>query len=86
MLGPIALGKTTLMLREKIITVAVRVIKHTSFIDFIESGKTNDRTILFYIDFLFLFMNSEYAGFFRLGEQTETGESYRHCGIKNEKK
>ena len=45
-MGAVALATTTLTLREIIIKIAVPLIKHTSFIDFGESGKNTDRFFL----------------------------------------
>ena len=43
--------------RENLIQVSKHLIKHTLFINFGENGKYTNRTILFDIKFVFLFMN-----------------------------
>ena len=57
MLSAVTLSKPTVMFRDNLIKVTMHLIKHTPFINFGESGKDTNGTMIFDIKFAFLFMN-----------------------------
>ena len=65
MLSVVTLSESTLMFRENLIEVTIHLIKHTPFINFGENGKDTNRTKIFDIKFVNLFMNGYNVSLFQ---------------------